>query len=276
MNGDYPASWMGESVPLMFNSRFWWEHPAFRIRGQQGQDQTKLSYAYPEVRKFKLDILREVAARDIAGINLDFLRHPPFCGYDEPILKTFQEQYHTDPRGVPPDDPRWHPLRAQIMTTFVRGVRKLLDEEGQRKHRRLGLSARVDWKQYQAWGCDIAGGLQEGLFDYLVVAQHTLGGYEFDLTPFVQMARGTGCAVLFGEEGITSGHDRTPAEDKLIAAGKMKPPPSGTLTLEQYQARAARWYAAGADGVHLFNEGRRAVMSTLGNVKAAEPVRKAP
>lgn len=102
-----------------------------------------------------------------------------------------------------------------------------------------------------------------------MIAQHTLGGYEIELGPFVKMAKGTGCAVLFGEEAIVAGHDRTPQEDKLIAEGKMKPPPSTTLSMEQYQTRAARWYAAGADGVHLFNEGRREVMRVLGNVKAA-------
>ena len=35
-------------------------------------------------------------------------------------------------------------------------------------------------------------------------------------------------------------------------------------------ARAARWYAVGADGVHRFNEGDHKVMSVVGNVKAAQ------
>ena len=90
------------------------------------------------------------------------------------------------------------------------------------------------------------------------------------LAPFVKMAKGTGCAVYFGEEAITTGHDLTAQEDKLIAAGKMKPPPRGSLSLDQYRARAAKWYAAGADGVHLFNEGDLAVMRVLGSVEAAK------
>jgi hypothetical protein len=77
-----------------------------------------------------------------------------------------------------------------------------------------GLSARIDHREYAVLGCDIATWLKAGLLDYLVVGQRTLGGYEFDLAPFVQLARGagTGCAVLFGEEGIVSGHDLTAAE----------------------------------------------------------------
>jgi hypothetical protein len=269
MNGDYPASWMGETLPHMLNSTFWWAHPEFRVRGKKGEDQTKLSYAFPAVREFKLGIVREAAQRDIDGINLDFLRHPAFFGYEEPLLNAFRAQYGQDPRQLAADDPRWLQLRGDIMTGFVREVRTILNDAGKRKGRHLGLSARVDWKQYRDWGCDIETWMKVGLLDYVVLAQHTLGGYEFDLAPFVKMAKGTGCAVLFGEEATLSGHDLTPREDKLIAAGTMKASPRAILSLEQYQARAACCYAAGGDGVHLFNEGRREVIRVLGSVQTA-------
>ena len=274
MNGDYPASWMGESLPRMLNSTFWWSHPEFRVRGKKGEDQTKLSYAFPEVRAFKLGILREAAERDIEGINLDFQRHPNFFGYEGPMAKAFKDKYGVDALAVDAADPRWEPLRAEIMTAFVREVRRLLDDAGKRKGKHLGLSAPVDWKKYRTWGCEIETWLKSGLLDYLVVGQHGLGGYEFDIAPFVKMAQGTGCALLFGEEATLSGHDLTPQEDKLIAEGKMKPPARSTLSLQQYQTRAASWYAAGVDGVHLFNEGDRKVMSVLGSVKAARAERK--
>lgn len=271
MNGDYPASWMGESLPRMLNSTFWWQHPEFRVRGKKGEDLTKLSYAFPEVRAFKLGILREAAERDIDGINLDFLRHPPCFGYEEPLITAFKTKHGQDPREVAADDPLWLQLRADLMTGFLRDVRQLLDDAGQKKGRHLGLSARVDWKECKNWGCDIDTWLKEGVLDYLVIAQHTLGGYEFDIAPFVQKAKGSGCAILFGEEATLSGHDTTPAEDKAIAAGKMKPPVRGVFTLDQYKSRAAKWYAAGADGMHLFNEGRIEVMKVLGSLKQATP-----
>ena len=62
-----------------------------------------------------------------------------------------------------------------------------------------------------------------------------------------------------------------PAVGLLIAAGQMVEPPRGVLSTEQLQARAARWYAAGADGVHLFNVGNMAAMKILGSVKPAKP-----
>jgi len=279
MNGDYGAGAKDDSIARMLNSTFWWAHPEFRVRGKKGEDRTKLSYAFPEVREFKLVILREVAERDIDGINLDFQRDPDFFGFEEPMAKAFKDKYGVEAATVEASDPRWTPLRYERMTAFVRGVRKLLDDAGRRKDRHLGLSVRIDWKRYPTWGCDFQTWLKDGLLDYLVVGERTwpprppkgeLGGYEFDLAPFVKMAKGTGCAVLFGEEAILGGHDTTPAEDKLIAEGKMKPRGRPTLSLEQYQTRAARWYADGADGLHLFNERDRKVMSVLGNVKAAE------
>jgi hypothetical protein len=90
----------------------------------------------------------------------------------------------------------------------------------------------------------------------------------------VKMARGTGCAVLFGEEATVKGHDRTAAEDRLIAAGKMQPVPNTTLTREQYQQRAAKWYAAGVDGLHIFNEMKPAIIRGLGDATPAATIRQ--
>lgn len=271
MNGDYNAGWMGETLPRLFNSTFWWNHPGFRVRGKTGEDRTKLSYAFPEVRAFKLAILREAAERDIDGLNLDFLRHPDFFGYEEPLVQAFIARHGLDPRTLPADDERWFRLRAEIMTGFVRDVRALLDAAGAQRGRRLGLSARLDWKAHRSWGCDLETWLREGLLDYAVLAQRSLGGYEFDLAPFVALARESRCAVLFGEEAILTGNDLTAQEDKLIAAGKMAPPQRAMLTLEQYRTRTARWYAAGAAGVHLFNEHRPEVFRLVGNVPPAAP-----
>lgn len=268
MNGDYAATAKDDSLSRQFNSDFWRAHPEWRVRGPKGEDRTKLSYAFPEVRAFKLALLREAAARDIDGVHLDFLRHPPFFGFEAPLAQAFQEKHGTDPRTLSATDPRWAPLRAGLMTGFLRDVRALLDSAGKQKGRHVGLSARIDWREHTALGCDVATWLREDLLDYLAVGQHSLGGYEFDLAPFVALARGHGCAVLFAEEAITSGHDRTAAEDKLIAAGKMAPPGRDRLTLEQYRARATRWFAAGADGVHLFNEADPAALRA---VAAAAP-----
>ena len=69
--------------------------------------------------------------------------------------------------------------------------------------------------------------------------------------------------MIFGEEAAVKGHDRTAKEDRLIAAGKMKPEHSLLMTREQYESHAAKVRAAGAHGLHLFNEGRKDMMKGL-------------
>lgn len=263
MNGDYSANWMGEGIPNLFNSTFWRKHPELRITDAKGKAGARLSFAFQEVREFKLSILREVVEQDIDGINLDFQRHPTFFGFEKPMADAFKAKYGVEASTVRQDDPRWFPLRYEQMTRFVRDVRRLLDEAGQRKGRHLGLSVRIDWQKYPTWGCDIGTWLKEGMLDYLVVGQYGLGGYDFDIAPFVKMAHGSGCAVLFGEEATVKGHDLTPEEDRLIAAGKLKREPNTRLTREHYEQRAAKTRAAGAAGLHLFNETRKEMMRGL-------------
>jgi len=107
--------------------------------------------------------------------------------------------------------------------------------------------------------------MKEGLIDILTVAEHGLGGYEFDLSPLVTMARGTGCLVFAGEEAVVAGEDPAPADE-----GKRKPTRpvsvrSATLTLEEYRDRARKWYSQGASGIHTFNESRPEVFKFLGD-----------
>ena len=44
--------------------------------------------------------------------------------------KAFKDKYGMDALAVDAADPMWEPLRAEIMTAFVREVRRLLDEAG--------------------------------------------------------------------------------------------------------------------------------------------------
>jgi len=87
----------------------------------------------------------------------------------------------------------------------------------------------------------------------LIVSEHGLGGFEFGLQPFVEMLEGTDCTLLFGEEATTSGHDLTPEEDKRLARGEKVERERGSLSKVDHCRRALRWYAHGADGVHIFN-----------------------
>jgi len=251
---EYPTSWMGELLPRMFNATLWWTHPQWRVRGPKGEDRTKLSYAFPQVRSYRLAIVKEMLAHDVDGVNIDFLRHPPFAGYEKPVAEDFQRLYGEDVTKVPASDPRLQDLWCSYMTDFLRSVRREAQAAAQRRGKPVRVSVRIDQNHLKDWGLDVKQWCREGLIDLLEVGQHSLGGYELKLKPFVAMARAHGVHVFASEEATLSGHDLTPEEDRAIAEGKMKPPPRACLTVEQYVERARRWYAQGADGVHIFND----------------------
>jgi hypothetical protein len=121
-------------------SRFSKEHPQFRWRRRDGRDYiSQLSFAWPQVRKYKLAILKELLTRyDIDGLFLDWIRtgdvrdNPQTdaegvadSGYEEPLVAQFRKTYGIDPRAVPNSDDRWVQMRAEPQTTFMRMVRTL-------------------------------------------------------------------------------------------------------------------------------------------------------
>ncbi|MFO7948237.1 MAG: hypothetical protein R6V19_15655, partial [Armatimonadota bacterium] len=180
MNPDYSAGWMGEGIPAIFNSDFWREHPHMRVVTFDGEETSKLSYAYREVRQWKLSLAEEVLQRPVDGINLDFLRHPPFVGAEDIMLEGFEDEYGEDAWDIPDDDPRRVEYWCRPMTKFMEGLRKLAEETG----RDITITARVDHREYLQQALDIETWLQRGLLDILIVSEHGLGGFEFDFRPF--------------------------------------------------------------------------------------------
>jgi hypothetical protein len=264
-NPCYPlkaGGWPDGSMAHFFNARFWWDHPEFRIVQKSGKEHPNMSYAFSEVRDMKLAILREVLQRDVDGIDVDFLRHPPVLGYEEPLIKGFMAKYGADPGTLPDNDERWLAFRCEVMTGFMREVRKAVDAAAKVKGRPLGISARVDHRQYRPTGLDVEMWMKEGVIDILEVGEHGLGGYVFDLAPFVKMASGTGCLVFASEEACVTGRDPTPQDEKDKGAAR---PAARSMSVQEYCDRAQKWYAEGAAGIHTFNESRVEVFKVLGS-----------
>ncbi|MGC9318068.1 MAG: family 10 glycosylhydrolase [Armatimonadota bacterium] len=229
-----------------------------------------LSYVYPRVRQFFLDVFDDACRRDLAGVNLDFVRNFPFFGYEKPLVESFVSKYGTQPPG---DDPElWWRHRATYMTQLVRDLRAQLDVTEERLGHDLEISARVDYQHYLEWGLDIETWMREGLLDILIVTRAGRGGFNiFDLEPFVTMAEGTGCRVVAGEESIMRGHDLTPEEDRRLQRGETVVRESRAMSTLEYCRRAVQWYQQGADGIHIFNG--PAEMETVRVLGSLEKVR---
>lgn len=124
-------------------SRFSRKHPQFRWVKRIGIPYiSQLSFAFPEVREYKLSLLKEILAYDIDGVFFDWvrigdMRNEPHCtpdgtadfGYEKPLLEGFQEKYGLDLCSIPNDDERGVRFRAEPQTIFMREAHKLIKEK---------------------------------------------------------------------------------------------------------------------------------------------------
>jgi hypothetical protein len=161
-------------------------HPEYRLVMRDGSVLSGASYAFPEVRQFMLDLIRDATQRtDADGINLCFVRGPHFLLYEQPILTAFSKEYHLDARSVKEDDPRLLKVRSSFMTEFTRDARSVLDDVGKKKGKHLELSVWAWPSDKNVWmggtpleeGLDIKSWIKEGLLDSVICQGGIDAGY---------------------------------------------------------------------------------------------------
>jgi hypothetical protein len=146
------------------------ERPELRCLARDGTPLPKISYAYPEVRELMLDIIREVADDELDGINLCFMRGVPLIGCEEPVVQALKEQYGVDLSDVSDDDERLARVRSSFVTDFMRQVRIIADEVGERRGRPLIVSVMANGTLDGGLlkSCDIRTWVEEKLVDEMV------------------------------------------------------------------------------------------------------------
>jgi hypothetical protein len=121
-------------------SEFGKAHSEFRWVRRDGKPyHSQLSFAFPEVRAYKLGLIHELLQYDLDGLFLDWIRtgdvrdNPQTDpqgvannGYESPNIETFKSKFNLDPHDVPNNDDRWVRLRAEPQTIFMRSVRELV------------------------------------------------------------------------------------------------------------------------------------------------------
>ena len=122
-------------------------HPKFRWVRRDGRPyHSQLSFAFPEVRAYKLALLDELLTNyDLDGLFLDWIRTGDIRdnpqtdtkgvadnGYEEPNVAAFKSKYNSDPHDVSNDDERWVRVRAEPQTLFMREVRELVNKRPRR------------------------------------------------------------------------------------------------------------------------------------------------
>ncbi len=177
-----------------------------------------MDYALEEVRDRKLAIIEEVCTNyDVDGFEMDFLSHPYYFKKGE------------EARGVP------------LMNDFVRQVRMRMDKIGETKGRKLTLLARVlpSLELNERIGLDVRSWIREGWVDIIAPATRGYLDISADLTPFVELARGTGVEI---SGGLSDLYVRDYTGSK-----------TGRASLEMLRAAAAAAWQAGVTSLHLFN-----------------------
>lgn len=209
--------------PSQNMSRFYWENYQEYRLGPDAKDwdQGVFNWAVPEVREQKLAFIREICEKyDIAGLELDFLRH----------LSYFRQEETTPAE------------RRVIMTGFVSQVRDILDRtvhSGQRRWLCVRVPSLLEMND--AAGIDLAGFVEAGV-DMINLSSSYFTCQATDL-PRVRQ--------LLPETPLYLEMAHTPMTGKALAG-------SGTqvyqrTTDEQFYTTAHLAYTQGADGVSLFN-----------------------
>lgn len=165
-------------------SEFSKRHPQFCWVKRDGQPyHSQMSFAFPEVREYKLGILRELLqGYDIDGIFMDWIRtgdvrdNPQTdpagvanYGYETPLLDEFKKRYGVDAHSVANDDDRWIRVRAEPQTVFMRAAHELVA-----KHRRpLAVMVAHPWS-YRGFLDPVNGSLKGMLLDMRTWAREGL------------------------------------------------------------------------------------------------------
>lgn len=213
---------------------FYLRHPELRAVARDGGQAPRLSYSYPETRRYVLSLLREIAQYPIDGICLLYIRRPPLVGYEPPLVEGFKAEYGEDPFKLDERDPRWLSYRCRVLTQFMREVRQEMDavawEQGRSK--RIEITAIVSGREEENFfhGMDIKEWIREELVDtvipYTTAPQLDSAAESWtdmrDVEYWVSIARGSRCKIAFS-----------------ILPRYMSP--------EDYWRKAAALYAAGAE-----------------------------
>ncbi len=186
-----------------WRSRFAREHPEFRWVRRDGRPyNSQLSFAFPQVRAYKLTLLREILAYRPDGIFFDWIRtgdvrdNPQTdsdgvanYGYETPNLERFRARYGVDAREVPNADERWVDVRAWPQTQFMREARAIIRQSNPAipvsvmVHHPWAYRGAPDDTPYadsrRGLLCDVKAWAREGLIDAAMVA----GYYRGDGTP---------------------------------------------------------------------------------------------
>ena len=191
--------------------RMWKDHPEYRLNlPGEWQKDSALDFGLEPVRDYTFALIQEAVQRyDVDGLEMDFNRFPHYF------------------------KPGTEKENAARLNELVQRVRKMLDEEGLKRKRRLVLAARVPetLAACRAIGLDPVAWNAAKSLDFLTASHFLYGDPRLPVKEFKEALPGI------------------PVYSCIEYDGKHEygPPP------DYYRKAAASRWATGADGIYLFN-----------------------
>ena len=228
----------GETYRII-GSQFYEEHPEYRIgaEGVAGWPESLQrdmryfqDFAHEEVRRIRFETACEAIARypEADGWEYDFMRCPGYFAYGEERANT------------------------PLVTELISRTREMLDARGSERGKQYGLSVRVPntIEGSVRLGLDVPRWIEDHLVDIVVPSTFFAHDTEEDVSEWVELAGDSPVRVHPAIEeayqtGASQGRD---IPEYQIDQALMQP-----LTVEMIRGLAARHWAAGADGLYLFN-----------------------
>ena len=168
--GIRPAGWsFFEPYADYWESPFYRDNPQWRCEDRDGTPVARMSWAVPAVRKHCIDVLREQVALGADGAHLVFNRGYPLVLYEPAARELFQAKHGTDPRKIDESDPRITQWWSDVVTTFMRELRAMLDQQqksrGNPERLKLSIMVLGTARDDLRFGVDVARLVEEGLID---------------------------------------------------------------------------------------------------------------
>ena len=179
---------------------------------------TPFDFTFDPVRDYLFSVTVELVDRfDLDGLELCFRDHFYF------------------PPGKGPE-------RKGLMTGLLKRIRRMLDEKGRERNRKLLLGARVfqTLEECDTMGLDVPAWIEEGLIDYISPADTMYCEPNLPLEAFSRLTRSGPCLLYPGLLPWSSIRMRRRLGGQPV-------------TSDQQRALAMNMYGAGADGIFFYN-----------------------
>ena len=152
---------------IHFEQQFAKDNPHLRCIDRDGDITEYMSYMYPEVQDYIINEFINMASTGCDAVQLLLSRGWPFILFEKTYTDLFYKRYGEDARLLPLDDKRIVELKCEIMTNFIRKLRRALDDAGYQK---TELHAKVLFSVYdnRLVGLDLDAWAREGLVQRIV------------------------------------------------------------------------------------------------------------